>query len=423
MASQNPPKKIDPWQPSQAPALIAGTGFKLPQMPSNLGVKFKDAFQGGLNTLANVGVQQGNPTQLAEEAKAKQRYGKTAPESQFTPEQLAILQKVPTNALPFEKQNAVNALRKNEGMGNALKLGLAGAGLAYVLSGGDMGKVALGGLAGAGAGSLLTRKTALQKLEDYANLQEANKLNEGYAKTIMGQAEDEGATVDALAMGGNLTKNQSLQMKKIVAEMKNPNITAKRYAVLEAMLNKMQQTPMEYAQIKNQQQALAGETTDLGKPKNVGSTKTGGTVEKNRDGSYRAGAKATSPFQVKALGLGGLTGQDIVKYKKELSDTEEQKRQNAIETGLRKQSLGQSAFEAQQRIALEREKMDYTTLENEIKDAIEKRNAIPKPSIIEKTKNPASYAIQMKNYDQQIAKLNAIINAKENERRRLGAKK
>lgn len=349
MASQNPPKKIDPWQPSQAPALIAGTGFKLPQMPSNLGVRFQDAFQGGLNTLANVGVQQGNPTQLAEEAKAKQRYGKTAPESQFTPEQLAILQKIPTNALPFEKQNAVNALRKNEGMGNALKLGLAGAGLAYVLSGGDIGKVALGGLAGAGAGSLLTRKTALQKLEDYANLQEANKLNEGYAKTIMGQAEDEGATVDALAMGGNLTKNQSLQMKKIVAEMKNPNITAKRYAVLEAMLNKMQQTPMEYAQVKNQQQALAGETTDLGKPKNVGSTKTGGTVKKIKEGFYSAGAQATSPFQVKALGLGGLTGQDIVKYKKELSDTEEQKRQNAIETGLRKQSLGQSAFEAQQR--------------------------------------------------------------------------
>ena len=46
--------------------------------------------------------------------------------------------------------------------------------------------------------------------------------------------------------------------------------------------------------------------------------------------------------------MGGLTGQDVVKYKKELSDAEEQKRQNAIETGLNKQSLGQRAAEAQQ---------------------------------------------------------------------------
>ena len=434
MASQQPHKKeYTPWQPSQAPPQqIVGGGFKLPQMPSNLNVRFKDAIQNKANSLAGMFINQGNPTQMAEEAKATQQYGMIDPNAKYTPEDLAVLNQVREKQLPYEKRNTVNALRKNQGAGTALKLGLAGAGLAYMLSDGDMGKVALGGLAGAGAGSLLNRKTALQKLEDYTNMREANALNQGYADTIKQQAFDEQATVDALAMSGVLTKDQSLAMKKIASRMQDPNISREEYARLEQTLQKLEAVPMENAQMNNALKALHGKGANIGNPTKA-KVSTEGKVTKNKDGSFSTGVSVKNA-QFKDLGTGGLKPTDVA---------DEQYREKAFKRGVTefdtsikqennrmaqsesqfKRSQGQQQSQFNQEQTFKRETMDLDTLKAEIKAVEEKLSSIKKPTFIEGRTNPADYAIKLKNYDQQLAKQTEILNSLKNERRRLGTKK
>lgn len=356
-----------------APPMIAGASpknWKMPQLPNAMGAKVQDRITGGMNNLAGAFVKQGTPQALALESQQANQYGQIDPTKLNTPEDYAVLSGLGENPLAFQKKNAVDALRKNQGASNALKLGVAGAGLAYLLGGGDIGTTALGGLAGAGAGSLLNRKTALQKLEDYTNIMEANKLNQGYADTMKQQSFDEASTVDALAMGGGLTKAQSMQMKKIVTAMQNPNISREQYANLQAILNKMEAVPLEYAQAKEQQLALEGKATNLGSPQVVKGKASfadgvGKTVYTGQP--IKAGATAQPDWQVKKLGLGGLSGQEIAKFKKDVGDSEEQKRQfNASQ----KQSAEQASANRGQ------SQNQFTAQEKRLKDESSKSSSI-----------------------------------------------
>jgi hypothetical protein len=420
MASQQPPKKeYTPWQPSQTPPQpIAGGGFKLPQMPSNLGLKFQDAFQNKANNLAGMFINQGNPTTMAEEAKATSQYGMVDPNAKYTPEDLAVLNQVRGNQLPNEKRDMVNALRKNQGAGTALKLGLAGAGLAYVLSGGDMGKVALGGLAGAGAGSLLNRKTALQKLEDYTNMKEANTLNQGYANTLKQQAFDEGATVDSLAMAGTLTKDQSLAMKKIVARMQDPNISREEYTRLEAMLQKMEAVPMENAQTNNALKALQGKGARIGKPTDGKVTKQGKVI-KNKDGSFSTGV-SVKKAQFKDLGTGGLKPTDVAAFKRGITefDTSVGQENKRIAQSDRQQqrSLAQDTAKSLRGENLERDKFDYNNISRQIDIAQKEKESITKPDL----KAPIE---QVNAYNARVALKQKHIDKLESKLARLGVNK